>query len=446
MKILWNEVKTSVKQILPEHSYNMWIKPMEFQMAKKNSVVVSCSNFYSKKRILDQHGAVLDKEIKRIFGKAYKLIIEVADFSRYDLKKTAATSQVSFPDNKLRVHSGRYLRNNFTFDQFVVGSNNDFAFSAALSLASRQNLPQNFLYLISKPGMGKSHLSQAIGHYILSENSSSKIYYITAEDFTNEMVQAFKNDTFSDFKKKYRDGCDVLLLENIQYLSGKERTQTELATTLDYLHESEKKIIFSSCYLPGDIPKLSDKLRSRLSSALISNIEAPDFRTRVRILQKKSNVYGYSIPDDVAKYLASELTEDVRQVESGLVGVAAKSSLLGVTIDLPLAESVVKNIIRIRKTVTMEIIKKLVSKQFNVTVNDLASRSRKQHVVRPRHIAMFLSRNYTDAPLQVIGKSFNRYHATVLHSIGKVERAIKEDITMKTQVEIITKKIETGNF
>ena len=168
-----------------------------------------------------------------------------------------------------------------------MGAGNDFAYSASLSLASGSERKQNALMLLSKTGMGKSHLSQAIGHHVLSQYPDERVYYITAEDFSNEMVQAFRQDSIAKFKGKYRNSCDVLLLEDIHYLSGKERTQIELALTLDSLYEAGKRIIFSSCYLPADIPKLNDKLRSRLSCSLISNIEPPNFRTRVRILQKK---------------------------------------------------------------------------------------------------------------------------------------------------------------
>lgn len=205
--------------------------------------------------------------------------------------------------------------------------------------------------------MGKSHLSQAVGHHIISQCPSDRVYYITAEDFSNEMVQAYRNDSIDKFKGKYRKGCDVLLLEDVHNLSGKERTQIELALTLDTLLDADKKVIFSSCYLPGDIPKLNDKLKSRFSYGIISNIEPPNFRTRVRILQKKLLLNGFMVPEDVIHYLASELTEDVRQLESGLIGVTAKSSLMGVPIDLGLAESVVKNIAQQKKNITIDVIK-----------------------------------------------------------------------------------------
>ena len=313
-------------------------------------------------------------------------------------------------------------------------------------MASKKICQQKSILLLSKTGMGKSHLSQAVGHYILSKYPNEKVFYITAEDFMNEMVQGIKNNTTDKFKQKYRDGCDVLLLEDIQYLSGKERTQDELSLSLDFLFEMDKKVIFSSCYAPSDIPKLNDKLRSHFTSSIITNIEQPCYRTRVRILQKKSQAKGYFIPEGIIEYLASELTEDVRQLESGLTGVTAKSSLLGAPIDLKLAEGVVKNIVKVRKSITVECIKKMVCKHYSISEKDVMSRSRKVCFTRPRQIAIYLSRKYTDSPLQTIGKSFNRYHATALHAIRSVEKEIKENTDFRKQVNFLSEKLEAGKF
>lgn len=407
---------------------------------------LSTPNFFSKKRILDNYGALIESEINKVAGRACRLIIEVSGKKALPRPKAAEDLQIPLPNVNVRPHNGRLLQRDFTFDQFVVGSNNDFAYSASLSLASQKNSKQNSLFLLSKTGMGKSHLSQAIGHYILSEYPSDRVYYMTAEDFSNEMIHAFRHDSINAFKGKYRNECDVLLLEDVHYLNGKERTQIELALTLDTLFEADKKIIFSSCYLPSDIPKLNDKLRSRFSCGLISNIDPPNFRTRVRILQKKTKLNGYEIPNEIIQYLAAELMEDVRQLESGLIGVTAKSSLLGAPIDLKLAESVVKNIVRQRKNITIDVIKKLVSKYYSISIDNIVSSSRKQSSVRPRQIAIYLSRKYTDSSLQAIGKSFNRYHATALHSIGAVERGIKEKGPMQKQVEFLCQKLESGKL
>jgi len=212
------------------------------------------------------------------------------------------------------------------------------------------------------------------------------------------------------------------------------------------LFETNKKVVFSSSCLPAEIPKLNEKLRSRLSCGLISNIDPPDFRTRVRIVEKKASLRGYQIPKAVIEYLASELTEDVRQLESGMIGVSAKSSLLGVPIDFPLAESVVRNIVHQTRRITIDAIKSLVSKEFKISIEEMVSGSRRQRCVRPRQIAIYLARKYTDTPLQTIGKSFNRYHATAMHSIATIENEMQKDTATQRQVTYLCKKLEQGHF
>jgi chromosomal replication initiator protein len=447
MEAVWKKIKSAIKGRIPKHSFEMWIEPLELKKGSNDGWILSCPNFFSKKRVHDIYGALITAELSKEIGNAFNLSFVVGDKNKsVPQSKIPRNHQLPLPNDSIRPHSGRFLRRDFTFDHFVVGANNDFAYSASLSLASRKESQQNALFLLSNTGMGKSHLSQAIGHHVLSEYPDERVYYITAEDFSNEMVQAFRQDSIAKFKGKYRNNCDVLLLEDVHYLSGKERTQVELALTLDSLFEADKRIIFSSCYLPGDIPKLNDKLRSRLSGSLISNIEAPNFRTRVRILRKKAMINGYDMPDEVLNYLAGELTEDIRQLESGLNGVAAKSSLLGAPIDLKLTESVVKNMVRQRKKITIDLVKKLVCKYYNCSIKDIVSRSRKQSFVRPRQMAIYLSRRYTDAPLQSIGKAFNRYHATVLHSIHCIERGLNENSTIQKQVDFFHQKLESGRF
>lgn len=445
MDLFWKKIKTDIKKKIPGHNYRMWIEPLEIYGSEENKIELSCPNSFFKKRVYDNYGALIKSTIDRISGQERDLSFVVSNGNGNPKKKSGRIDQMPLPSVNGHINRGRFLRKDFTFDQFVVSNNNDFAYSAALSLATGKLTQKSSLFLLSKTGMGKSHLSQAVGNHIMSKFPSERVFYITAKSFSNEMVEAIQHDTFDKFKKKYQNGCDVLLLDDIHYLSGK-RTQIELALILDILMETGGKIIFSSSYLPADIPKLNDELGSRLISGLISTIEPPDFRTRVRILQKKSKANGYSIPDNVTQYLAGELLEDVRQLESGLIGVTAKSDLLGVPIDLELAESVVKNLVRKRKEISINVIKKMVCKEYNMTVKDLISQSRKRHIVHPRQIAIYLSRRFTDTSLQEIGRSFNRYHATALHSISSVERKMEEDTVMRKQVEILCKKLDTGKF
>jgi chromosomal replication initiator protein len=454
MEAIWTNVKAAIKKIMPGHSYRMWIEPIRCQVENTDTFILSCPNRFSRKKVQTCYGSLIKSELDRITGKDYTIRFNTRNAPQHRNRDEAEkqpecsseTRQLVLPNLNIRLDCGRFLRRGYTFDNFIVGGNNDFAYSAALSFASQQRWNNHALFLLSETGLGKSHLSQAIGHHILSQKPTAQVYYVTAEDFTNEMIKSLKNNSIDRFKEKYRTQCDALLLEDVQFLTGKEKTQAELAMTLDYLFEADKKIIFSSSYLPGDIPKMSEQLVSRLSSGVISRIEVPDFKTRVKILRNKSIKENYPLPDDIIDYLASELNDNVRQLESGLIGVVTKSSLMGMPIDLELAESVVENIARKDKTITIDIIKKIVSKEYRITIDEMVSKSRKKAIVKPRQVAIYLSRKYTDQPLKVIGKSFNRYHATALHSIGVVEKQFQKEGNFRRQMEYFYKKLESGKF
>ena len=452
---IWQQIKTTLKDHLPAHSYRMWIEPLTVSGVADGPLCVECPNPFSFRRVQEHYGDCIRREVQRLAGRECLFTVRNGNGNGNGISGDKAVCpadcnpgevQLGLPEMQGRPSNGRFLRHDFTFDQFVVGKNNDFAYSASLAVAANRSAPQSCLYLFANTGLGKSHLTQAVGHHVLQSFPEERVYYITAEDFSNEMVCAFRNDAMEQFKGKYRRQCDVLLLEDVHHLSGKERTQQELAATLDTLFESGKKIIFSSCYSPSELPRLSDKLRSRFSYGLISSIEPPNFNTRVRILEKKANRKGIHLPKEVIHYLASELTEDIRHLESGLMQVSAKSSLLGTAIDVRLAEGVVKNIVRKRKSITIEVIKRMVSRYYGISIQDLTSKSRKQAVVRPRQVAIFLARRYTDSPLQTIGKSFNRYHATALHSINAVEQGIKQNTSLRKQVDFFAHKLDTGDF
>jgi chromosomal replication initiator protein len=446
MKQIWQEVKATLEHIIPEHSYRMWIAPLRLDRISQNEIRLTAPNHFFKKRVSENFSQIICSELHRISGRALCLKITVAPNSEGQGSKPAPAQQLPLPNMAIQPHFGRLLHKEFTFDQFVVGRDNDFAYSAALSLAEKNIMQQNTLFLLSKTGMGKSHLSQAIGHHIIKASPGERVYYMTAEDFTNEMVVSYKTNSINVFKNKYHKNCDVLLLEDVHHLSGKDRTQIELAHTLDSLFNDNKKIIFSSCFAPTVIPKLNDNLRSRLTGGLISNIDPPKYKLRLRILKKYAELNKWTIPMDVLEYLSSELTQDVRQLKSGLMGVVAKASLLGRPIDVKLAASVVKNMVQKTRDITIGSIKKLVCKYYKLTPKELVSRSRKQSVVRPRHVAMYLSRRYTDQPLQAIGKSFNRYHATALHAIGTVEKGLRQGGPINGQVDYLTRKLESGDF
>ena len=484
MESYWTQVKSQVKESLPEHSYRMWIDPVEFLGFEENRIKLSSPNSFCARRLKENYLPVFKKEFDKlghavdiefaVGGKKAgiargtlpgkmpekttdtKVAVPAASRTKSDTGNFAATlftpasskkvEQQTLPGFDMSFHGGRMLKKGYTFDDFVVGDNSNFAYSASLSLAQGRIRGNNVLYLLSKTGLGKSHLSQAVGHHILANRQNERVYYVTAEDFTNEMIGALKSNTIQQFKDKYRTQCDVLILEDIHFLSGKEATQKELAQTLDYLLNADRKIIFSGCDLPDEIPKINDSLKSRLGMGLVTEIDRPDFSTRVKILQKKALGLGCTIPMHVTEYIAQELTDDVRQLESGLYGVTAKAQLMDQPLDMDLAESVLVNMVKARKQITIDLIKKLVCNEFSVTENEIISKSRKQRIVKPRQVAMFLARRYTDQPIKKIGASFKRYHATAIYSVNAIEKELKQKGQMYQQINYLTQKLETGKF
>lgn len=447
MDQIWTTVKSLLREKIPGHSYRMWIEPLSSRDNGNGDLVLVCPNQFSRKRILDHYGQLIDAAVADAAGQGVKVHLIVGSRPINEGRDdTPEDKQLKLPSMDTVASGGRLLRKDFTFDQFVVGKNSDFAYSAALSLAARSQGSQNALYLLANTGLGKSHLSQAVGHHILQAFPTERVFYITAEDFMNEMTESYRSSDIHHFKEKYRRNCDVLLLEDVHFLSGKNGTQEELSNTLESLMNANKKIIYSSSYLPSEIPKLHDKLKSRLCCGLISKIDTPDYPTRLRILKQTAKANGCAVPEAVCQYLASELTDDVRQLKSSLIGVAAKASLLGVTVDVTLARSVVKNMVSSREGITLESIKHLVCKYYKLSLDDLISKSRRQAIVRPRQVAMYLSRQYTDHSLQTIGKSFNRYHATTLHALKAVEKGVKENGPLQKHVEFLSARLETGKL
>jgi chromosomal replication initiator protein len=445
MEHIWRQVKAELSEQIPQQSFRMWIDPLKLEHTDDNCVKLTCPNRFFQKRITENFGKTIRAELRKVSGRPVRLDILVAPATEPEKTAALLPQQMAMPGMAVQSQDGKLLRDEFTFDQFVVGQNNAFAYSAALSLAAQKKAQLNALFLLSGIGMGKSHLSHAVGHQILAQSPRDRVYYMTAEDFTNEMVTSFKTNSVDAFKNKYHRNCDVLLLEDVQYLSGKQRTQIELANTLDALFNDNKKIIFSGCCAPADIPKLNERLRSRLTGGLISSIEPPQYSTRLKILKQHATEKKWSVAKPVFEYLASELTRDVRQLKNGLLGVVSKASLMGQPLDIGLAAGVVKTMVKKQQSITTGSITKLVCKHYNLTHKELVSRSRKRSIVQPRQVAIYLTRKYTDQSLKAIGNSFNRYHATVLHAIGAVEKGIRRGGAFQGQVEYLTQKLEAGD-
>ena len=353
------------------------------------------------------------------------------------------SKQLNLPNLAVnRGNSRRRFNKEFTFDRFVVGNCNEFAYSAAKALAFSGSWPYESLFILANTGLGKSHLSHSIGHALLDKNPKIRAYYITAEDFVNEMIFALKNKQIEEFKNKYRRSCDVLLLEEVHFLGGKDKTQLELGYTLDALANDGKKIIFTSSILPKDIPNMTKELTSRLTSGVITTLENPDYQTRVKIIEKKSAEQNLRLSNDIKHLFASHLIRDIRQIESALKCLRAKSELMKEKITLDLAKHVIKTQISEQDYISVGGIQKLICQYFKVDPMMLRSKSRKKIYSYPRNVYVYLCRQNTDATLEEIGKTINRNHSTVLYSSEVIEKKIKTDHKVRKQVDFLNQKLQ----
>ena len=442
MEDIWRQAKDDLQGRISSNCYRMWIDPLELSVSREGKVSLACPNRFFLNWVRENYLPEIKKSWERYSGKPQEINLRLAAKPRKSSLGREDSNQLPLPLPPQENGHLYRLNRRFTFDQFVVGSGNSFAYSASFAIANGDRGLSSCLYLLADTGLGKSHLSHAIGNHILTHNNSARVFYLTAEEFTNEMVAAIKQRRMDGFKEKYRNGCDVLLLEEVQFLSGKEKTQAELAYTLDALYRDDKRIIFTGTHFPRDIPKLKSKLQSRLVSGMVTHIEPPDFETRLKILEKKAANEGISLPSDVAELLASNITRDVRQLESSVIGIVAKSSLLEKPIDIRLAYEVLESVCDSREAISIERVQQVICQYFKVSVEALKSNSRKKGVVYPRNLGMYFCRKYTEETLESIGQAFNRSHATVIHAVENISRQIHQKSGVRNQVEFLAQQLE----
>jgi chromosomal replication initiator protein len=445
MGFVWEKIKGHIREKLPENSYSLWINPITLLDENEDSIVLGCPNKFSMNWVMEHYMEIMEEKLGDIENKAYNIVLKVKAPKKKEVVPNLfqQSKQLTLPNIPSKKSNGkRRFNKEFTFDRFVVGRCNEFAYSASKALAMGESWSYDSLFMLSNTGLGKSHLSHSIGHVILERNPNIRAYYITAEDFVNEMIFALKNNRIDEFKNRYRRSCDVLLLEEVHFLSGKEKTQLELGYTLDILADDKKKIIFTSSLLPQDIPNMTKELSSRLTSGIITTLEKPDYETRVKIIEKKSQEQKLRFSDSIKHLFAKHLTRDVRQIESVLKCLRAKSELLNARIDMNLAEEVIKCHIADRNQISIDTIKKVICQYFKVDPVMLPSKSRKKIYSYPRNIYVYLCRNYTNATLEDIGKSINRNHSTIIYSSEVIERKIKSDNRVRNQINFLKEKIK----
>jgi chromosomal replication initiator protein len=438
MDNLWNTIKEQLKSKIPDTQYRMWIDPLEWIPSEDQEILLGCPNPFFLNWIKEKYYSLILQLMREIEPTPLRIGLKIS--SPRIVQPFEKPQQLLMPGFDRR--EGVRLNGGYTFDQFVKGPSNEFAFLATEALASEKNLNNNALFLCSSAGLGKTHLAQAVGNYILRHRPRVKVLYLSVEDFTNEMVASIKSNNMGGFKEKYRKNCDFLLLEELNFISGKETTQAELGFTLDALLNDNKKVIFTSSLPPRDIPRLGSKLKSRLSSALLGPIEPPDFETRRRIVGIKSNRLGINLLPEIEEFLASKPFRDMRQLEGCLVRMFAQASLMNQKMDLSLARAVVDEQIPTKKEVTIGTIKELVSSYFKVSPEEMESRSRKKLYLHPRYVSIYLSKKYTRENLAAIGQAFKRDQTSVIYAVNSMEKNLKKNPEVTKQVQFLSDQIE----
>jgi chromosomal replication initiator protein len=432
-----NELLTKAKELLKNEvtkiAYETWIRDLDIESAENNNIVLIANNAFQKESILSRYHDLFKNTFNYITNRNCEItVILKDDVSEEELQ---VAKQLS---NTVNNYPNSTLNPKYTFESFVVGNNNRFAHAAALAVAEAPATAYNPLFIYGGVGLGKTHLMQAIANEILLNNRSAKILYVTSETFTNQLINAIKDGKGEMFRNKYRN-IDVLLIDDIQFIAGKERIQEEFFHTFNTLHENRKQIIISSDKPPKDINLIEDRLKSRFEWGLIADISNPDYETRLAILRKKAQLDNIIIDDEILSDIATKIDSNIRELEGILNKLIANASLTNTPITMEMAEKSINDVITKKdKVLSLELIQETVSKYFNVTVEELKGVKRSNDVTFPRQIAMYLCRNVAQLPLTKIGDGFGkRDHTTVIHACTKIEKEVQNNVSTKRIVESV---------
>ncbi|MBD7913086.1 MULTISPECIES: chromosomal replication initiator protein DnaA [Clostridium] len=439
---LWQKTLNIIKSEMSEVSFNTWIKSCEPISISSDTIKISVPNSFTQDILDKRYKDLVANSIKATCSKLYNIEFLIASELKPEesIKKEQPKEEKSIIVND---EMSTTLNPKYTFDSFVIGNSNRFAHAASLAVAEAPAKAYNPLFIYGGVGLGKTHLMHAIGHYILENNPSAKVVYVSSEKFTNELINSIKDDKNEEFRNKYRN-VDILLIDDIQFIAGKERTQEEFFHTFNELHDANKQIILSSDRPPKEIPTLEDRLRSRFEWGLIADIQIPDFETRMAILKKKADVENLNVENEVMVYIATKIKSNIRELEGALIRIVAYSSLTNREITVDLASEALKDIISKKqgKNITISLIQDIVASYFNLRVEELKSQRRTRNVAYPRQIAMYLSRKLTDMSLPKIGEEFGgRDHTTVIHAYEKISDNLNSDENLQKTIEDITKKL-----
>ena len=452
-RVAWGNVLERIKKKSNPQVF-FWFAPLEPLSETGDSITLGANSEFDRDWINNHYLEFIHDTVKEVYGKDVEItIVAPSDKTPPAKDKAVDKEEKSFSQNPKETKESSskklftgVLNPNYSFDRFIVGPSNQFAHAASTAVARKPGEAYNPLFIYGGVGLGKTHLINAIGNYILKSTSNmARVCCISAEHFTNQVINSIKSNKMEEFRNRYRFGCDVLLIDDIQFIAGKESTQEEFFHTFNTLYESKKQIVLTSDKSPKDMSYLEERLRSRFEWGLITDIQPPETETRIAIIKNKAESEEIVLPDDVALYLAQNTTSNIRELEGTLTNIVAHAKLLNTAITLDLAKEVLKNVLKHqdKKFLSIETIQKEVAGFYGLRVQDLKSARKQKNIAVPRQIAMYLARRYTGASYPDIGEKFGgKDHSTVIHAVKKIENNVSKDLSLENTVKALCRKIE----
>lgn len=438
---LWTTILKMIEPNVPKPSFETWLKPTSASSFKDNTLFIEAPNDFFRDWLETKYASMIKDAIKQLLNEEVELSFVIPAAAALE-PVAAEIPQVTIPHQEDPLISA--LNPKYTFDSFVVGEGNRFAHAASLAVSEAPGKAYNPLFVYGGVGLGKTHMMHAVGHYVKQHHPLMRVVYITTEKFANEIIDAIQFKRTGTFRERYRN-VDLLLVDDIQFLAGKQSTQEEFFHTFNTLYESGKQIIISSDRPPKEIPTLEDRLRSRFEWGLITDIQAPDLETRIAILRKKAGAENWRIPNEVIVHIANQIQSNIRELEGALIRVIAYSSLQGEEVTLDLANEALKELLSSSKArqISIASIQQVVAAYYQLDLADMKAKKRTRDITLPRQVAMYLSRTLTDMSLPRIGDEFGgRDHTTVMHACDRINEMIKDDSSFERTIRELTRRIK----
>ncbi|WP_206811286.1 chromosomal replication initiator protein DnaA [Paradesulfitobacterium ferrireducens] len=438
---IWRETLSKLEGELSKQSFEVWLSSTRLVDIQGDTLIISVPNEFAKDWLESRYSSLIRSTVQPILGHPVSLIFKIPTAEE---QRQLPPEQVLTPPAQPQERSPNFLNSKYTFDTFVIGNSNRFAHAAALAVAESPAKSYNPLFIYGGVGLGKTHLMHAIGHHVLQHSPNERVLYVSSEKFTNELIDSIRDKKQIEFRNNYRN-VDILLIDDIQFLAGKEQTQEEFFHTFNALYEANKQIIISSDRPPKEIPTLEDRLRSRFEWGLITDIQAPDLETRIAILRKKAKLENLQVANEVMVFIADNIQSNIRELEGALIRVMAYASLSNSPITPEIAAKALKDILPLSspKEISVELIQKVVADYFHLTLTEFKAKKRTRNIAFPRQIAMYLARELTDTSLPKIGEAFGgRDHTTVIHAHDKIAASLTNDPLLEKRINDIIQKLK----